>query len=181
MKKVFIDVGAFTGDTIRLFLQGEFTHDDPRDYEMVAFEPDARHHDGLYAIAKEHPALHIIPAAAWLHGDGVDFAVPGDQEDMGASVMRSKRVWQDGQVLRVPSVDFPAWLEQYRGAYVVVKMDVEGAEFPILEALLASGGIDIIAKLFVEFHANKVPEYTSTYCNELIAQLRVRTNLIEWH
>jgi hypothetical protein len=41
----------------------------------------------------------------------------------------------------------------------VVKLDVEGAEFPILERLVDEGTDALVAELLVEWHDDKMPAY----------------------
>eukprot|EP01062_Namystynia_karyoxenos_P070959 TRINITY_DN66374_c0_g1_i1.p1 TRINITY_DN66374_c0_g1~~TRINITY_DN66374_c0_g1_i1.p1 ORF type:complete len:332 (+),score=66.56 TRINITY_DN66374_c0_g1_i1:80-1075(+) len=54
----------------------------------------------------------------------------------------------------VPSIDFPAWLLDHARAadFVVVKMDIEGAEFAVIRALIASGAHRLIDELYFECH-----------------------------
>jgi len=58
--------------------------------------------------------------------------------------------------MSVPMVDFPTWLAQHFTAddHVVVKMDIEGAEFPIMDLLLSSGNGCLIDVLAMECHAS---------------------------
>jgi len=60
-----------------------------------------------------------------------------------------------GPTMTVPMVDFPKWLTQSftKEDYVVVKMDIEGAEFPILNTLLDGPNGCIIDVLALECHS----------------------------
>lgn len=173
-------MGAFNGDTVNLFLQGGFVAE-PEQYEIFAFEVNPKYHPALNELAARVPKLTVIPKAAWISDDEIDVAIDTSVQDWGSSIMHGKAVWKTGQIIKSPAVDFSKWIAQFSGDYVVMKMDVEGAEFPILERMLSDGTIDVVARAYVEFHPNKVPEYTGTYCNDLIQRLRRRTNLYEWH
>jgi FkbM family methyltransferase len=77
--------------------------------------------------------------AAWLY----DGTVPAHNSGTTMAV-------GDGDQL-VPCFDLSAWLRRLRRK-VVLKMDVEGAEYPLLEQLLADGTDRWISELVVEWH-----------------------------
>jgi FkbM family methyltransferase len=101
--------------------------------------------------------------AAWI-GDGeVEFARVRGLRGWDSTVMRDKnekREWTGaGDIVRVPCFDFSAWLRELPPP-PIVKLDVEGAEFPILEKLVADGTDVLVAELLVEWHDDKMPEYS---------------------
>ena len=59
----------------------------------------------------------------------------------------------------VPAVDFSAWLRRTvsPGDRVVVKMDIEGAEYPVLAKLVDEGTINLISVLYIEWHYDRFP------------------------
>jgi FkbM family methyltransferase len=59
-----------------------------------------------------------------------------------------------------PAIDFSRWVMDNvpEDAFVFVKMDIEGAEYDVIERLLESGAADRIDILAVEWHAHKFPE-----------------------
>ena len=59
--------------------------------------------------------------------------------------------------VRVRTIDFAQWLgERFcRADAVDVKMDIEGAEFQVLEHLLRTGRADLIDTLAIEWHTTK--------------------------
>ena len=73
----------------------------------------------------------------------------------------------------VPAIDFSRWLKETVARhteptgskpFVVVKMDIEGAEYAVLEKLLDDGTITLVSELMVEFHTqqfdkNQRPHY----------------------
>lgn len=65
----------------------------------------------------------------------------------------------------------------------IMKIDVEGAEVPILEAILSSGLMDRIDRIFAETHEKKIPqlaERTRQIRNASKARWPGRINL-DWH
>jgi hypothetical protein len=83
----------------------------------------------------------------------------------------SRHEWTSaGEVIRVPCFDFSSWLRRL-DERPVVKLDVEGAEFPILERLHEEGTDALIAELLVEWHDEKMPDF-ATRKAALLASLR---------
>ena len=56
----------------------------------------------------------------------------------------------------VHAIDFGQWLLTHtrHEDFVLVKMDIEGAEFVVLPSLLASGAACLIDELYLECHTN---------------------------
>ncbi len=64
---------------------------------------------------------------------------------------------------------------------IFIKMDIEGAEFPVLRKMAADGNLQYVKKLWVEFHERFVPGETFQSKKQLIADLSQHTEVIEWH
>ena len=97
--------------------------------------------------------------AAWVSDGELEFARVRGFRGWDSTVMKEKnsRGEWDGaaDVIRVPCFDFPAWLRRLPEP-PVVKVDVEGAEFPILERLAEVGADALVEHLFVEWHDAKM-------------------------
>lgn len=102
--------------------------------------------------------------AAWIEDGEIELAMVHGLRAWDSTVMRdkdSRGEWSgvgSREVTRVPAFDLAAWLLGLPEA-AVVKMDVEGAEFPILERVLETGADTKIARLLVEWHDDKMPGY----------------------
>jgi FkbM family methyltransferase len=112
--------------------------------------------------------------AAWIEDGEIEFARVRGLRGWDSTVMRSKNAkgeWSGaGSVIRVQAFDFSAWL-RWLSEPPIVKLDVEGAEFPILEKLVEDGTDALVAELLVEWHDEKMPEYAQRR-TELVAALR---------
>lgn len=112
--------------------------------------------------------------AAWIQDGEVEFARVRGLRGWDSTVMRAKNArgeWTGaGDVIRVPCFDFSSWL---RGLPEppVVKLDVEGAEFPILEKLVADGTDVLVSELLVEWHDDKMADQVERRA-ALLASLR---------
>lgn len=179
-RKIFIDLGAYNGDTIEMFMLG-LIEPNPEQFEIYGFEPSPDQIKPLKYLAEKYPGLNIFHKAAWIENCQLEFTVDESADPLGSTLMRSKRNWGAGKIVKVWCFDFDRWIKKFEGDYVVVKMDIEGAEFPLLRKLIASGNIKIISKLWVEFHPNKVTDFTTTEKDELIDQLKTLTEFRSWH
>ena len=100
--------------------------------------------------------------AAWIEDGEIEFARVRGLRGWDSTVMRAKnsrREWTGrSEVVRVPCFDFSSWL---RGLAEppVVKVDVEGAEFPILERMHDDGTDALVAELLVEWHDEKMVDF----------------------
>lgn len=68
-------------------------------------------------------------------------------------------------VTQIKSVDFSNWLSDIfnkhtNGAdpFIALKMDIEGAEYDVLERMIENGTMAYVGYLAVEFHARRFPE-----------------------
>ena len=112
---------------------------------------------GLVEGETEHAGTRVVLArkAAWIEDGEVEFARVRGLRGWDSTVMRAKNAqgeWTgSGDVIRVPCFDFSSWL---RGLPEppIVKLDVEGAEFPILEKLVEDGSDALVSELLVEWH-----------------------------
>ncbi len=110
---------------------------------LYGFDPAAT--PASYVLT-ETPVV-IEQSAAWTYNGTMKFSGNGDS----ATVMSTSSAW-NGTERDVPCFDFSEWLEAFDGTEVVVKMDIEGSEVPILEKVIADGTDNRISLLIVEWH-----------------------------
>ena len=56
---------------------------------------------------------------------------------------------------------------------VICKMDIEGAEFDVLEKIISKGGINRINTILIEWHANRFPNKWELRIRRAIIKLRL--------
>lgn len=112
--------------------------------------------------------------AAWIEDGEIEFAHVRGFRAWNSTVMRAKnsrREWSgSGEVIRVPCFDFSSWLRGLEEP-PVVKFDVEGAEFPILERMVEDGTDRLVAEALVEWHDDAMPDFAERKA-DLVARLR---------
>lgn len=133
-------------------------------FDIYAWEMDPAFHARIRdAIPRVRPhRLTLVPAAAWVADGRMEFAgsMALDGHQMG-QLQAVGALPGAKNVSSVLTLDFGRWLRQTVQShdYVAVKMDIEGAEFPLLEHMLATGVLCLVDELFVEIHFNR---YQST-------------------
>lgn len=178
MSNIYIDLGAGDGDTILQFrnwrgLLNIHYPDSYKDWIAYGFEPNPAMERKWKRHIKEDTI--IKKEAAWTT-DGVITLSIG-QPYYKSSVMKEKKDYQEGKKMVVPCFDFSKWIEQFRGDTVILKMDIEGAELPILTKMMEDGTDTIPTVTFVEWHDGKMPTYHS---NKHVILDKYKGNIREW-
>ena len=120
--------------------------------------------------------------AAWIEDGVIEFARIRGLRAWDSTVMRAKNSrgeWAPTrlrEVVPVPCFDFSAWLRTLPEA-PVVKMDVEGAEFPILERMVEDGTDSLVSELLVEWHDDKMDDFAERKARLLG---RLRCPVVDW-
>jgi FkbM family methyltransferase len=113
--------------------------------------------------------------AAWIEDGEIEFARVRGLRGWDSTVMKAKDSrgeWSTaGHVMQVTCFDLSAWLRTLPEP-PVIKLDVEGAEFPILEHVHDEGTDALIAELLVEWHDEKMSEDLAGRRAELTSILR---------
>ena len=82
---------------------------------------------------------------------------------------------------RVPCFDFGQWLSCVgTGAAITIKMDIEGAKYPVLEDMIDTGAIDLVDDLFCEWHLDRFPDIPEARHLAVVNQVKSRTRLHPW-
>lgn len=154
-------------------------------FEMVTFEPN----DSFCGFYAEFPRHSLIRSA--VHDrDGVQKFYLDREDGDGSTLFRNKLTREDGgygtldkaHPVIVDTVDLSKWLADNTrpSDYVILKLDVEGAEYDILEKMLRDGTLDRLAYLFVEWHWNKVGIPWERHGTVVRALRRRHVPVMEW-
>ncbi len=145
------------------------------DPEMIyGFDPSPEFtlSEQVKAAAGLHRPCQLVQQAAWLYdgqieyhsghlsGGGNNLGVAARRLGAGPTVMGRLGVVGEGSE-SVPCFDFSEWLGEHGPA--VVKMDIEGAEYGLLERLVDDGRTHLITELLIEWHA-AVPHELLKHC-----------------
>ena len=155
---VFLDCGTHYGQGLNQFMQRFYMNDT---WCIETFEANPV----TYKKFKPHRPKFItaINAAVSDHDGVIPVYIetpPGEGDTgMGTSII-SPDIWHPASsdnfkvTVDVPCIDFSRIIRSYRDTdNIIVKMDIEGAEYDVLEKLIADGTIHYINHLAVEWHS----------------------------
>ena len=139
--KTYIDCGCFIGDTINIAERYGIK-------EIYAFDAVP------FKEWENYPNVKFEAKAVWIYDGEIDFC---DLKTNGSTLISGKDKYTNDKLIKVKCFDFSKWLERFRGYdKVVVKMDIEGAEYEVLKKVIDDKNDDIITDLTIEFHAHKI-------------------------
>lgn len=152
-RSLFVDCGAFDGCSVVMFLLSH-PHCD-----CVSFEPNPE----LWPYFADLPTT-LNRAAAYVYDGEISFTIDPVDAD-GSSLVLGKRIDfhrkvhdPDCPIAHVPCVDISNYIARARSVYdeIILKLDVEGAEYDILEKMTVDGTIHMVSKIYCEFHGSKI-------------------------
>jgi FkbM family methyltransferase len=187
MKKIFLDCGAHDGCSVRKFLD---IVKDSSEYEIHSFEPNPK-------LEKYHPVGPAIfhKSAVWTEDGDItfyNFSTTGGSSILDIKNQRNLRKvnekpkWMEKfgkpEAIKVNSINLSNWIKDSfeEEDYIIIKMDIEGAEYAILQQMILDGTIEYVNELWIEWHFSRDPTV-----NSMIQQLTTVFNqkaikLVEW-
>ncbi len=158
MKTYFIDCGAHCGESILTAKQrfGINTH-------VISFEPIPYLANQLTEIHKDNDTVQIVNACVWIN-DEIEKIYVSTQITDGSSLLGSKVNDLDEKVyIEVPCVDLSKWIQETftSNDYVILKLDIEGAEYEVLNKMIEDGSIKLIKELWGEHHIDRMKDERS--------------------
>lgn len=137
-----LDLGAYTGDTVRDLLNAGAA---PK--TVFAVEPDARTYAKLAAYAKQETRTAVVPvhAAAWNRRETLAFGAAGNR---GSALGQ-----QSAKTVPVPGIPVDEILGDARVDYI--KFDVEGTERQAIDGLSAHIARDLPTLLVSVYHRSE--------------------------
>jgi FkbM family methyltransferase len=170
---IYLDVGSNRGDTIRNFFLERSSEAnnpnpfrfpyDPRRFRVVAFEPlRSVHEASLTALQEKYPFEIVWAAAGTSDTETVRIYHDDDGREEWAAGIKS--LFSE-RYEEVPQVDLSAWLRRNVRLEdeVLIKMNIEGAEFAILDKMIADGTLCLLDKAHIYFHPHFFNETGEMY------------------
>jgi len=169
VKKIYLDLGAWNGDSILEF-QKYFKD---KDYSIFAFECEPRLRKELIILGLEH-SFNVIFKAAGLY-NGLASLYPGiENYTQSSSLLPSKTTYIDKKnSVIVKSIDFSQWLMNNfeEDDFIICKMNIEGMEYDLLENMIEDGSIRFISYLFISWHYHKLEDFPVDRHHALLKKL----------
>jgi len=180
MRKIFLDCGAHDGCSVRMF---EKIYDDKKEYEVYSFEGSTSqrlgslqkyHQKNCYKFKKNE----VIPKLVWIFDGKVSF----NGWNQSIKQFSSVDTPNTGFPAVVESLDFSKWIKDNfnKDDYIVLKMDIEGAEYEVLNKMIKDGTMSYINKFYGELHGLK-KGFSVQETNTLIDKINNKYNLKVWN
>jgi FkbM family methyltransferase len=169
MKKVFLDCGAWGGYSVRVFRQ---IYDPSCEYEIYSFEPNPRY------ISFPKFENHIFyNKAVWVKDEVRDFYLDNTtRKKAGSSLMEEKTTGNldKKNPIKVKCIDIDKWIKENfdKDDHIILKLDIEGAEYAVLQHMIINGSLEYINEIFIEWHWHKIGLSKDDHVN-LIKQIKI--------
>lgn len=143
-----------------------------RGCQVHAFEPDPYTFSRLIQNTRQFPNVICHNQAIGATRSRVklfrtpNFDLNPDSASKSSSLCIDKSNIDTTNFVEVEQIDFCEFLRSLGKQVSLLKMDIEGAEVPVIEHMISSGAIELCDQVFVETHEDRVPT------------LAERTNLI---
>ncbi len=152
-KKLFIDCGGYDGCSVIKFLMKN------PDFDVISFEANPE----LWSYHDRLPNF-LVKKAVYSHNGEMEFTVDPLDAD-GSSLIKEKVIDFSGKIknsdcpkIKVSCVNLSEFVKEQFSKYehIELKLDVEGAEYAILEAMLKDDTLKYVKRLYAEFHWSKI-------------------------
>jgi len=149
---IFVDGGAHIGESYLAFqktdLYSQFQ------WEVFAIEANPHLADRLPHV----PRLTVIDKAIWVSDGTLEFFM--ESETSGANSLFEKQFDKNNPTMaptsiEVESFDFSQWLKSNftERDYIILSLDIEGAEYPVLDKMFEDGTMKYLDRLYIELHS----------------------------
>ena len=155
MRKIFIDGGANVGQSITKFkdLYGE-----TQDFEVFCFEASSNPHllsrlnDSIEKNKNNFSSITLYNKALHTYDGEVIFYDSGRES---SSTIRKKN--PNGRKITIGCTDLSNWIISNfkKEDFIILKLDVEGSEYQIIEKMIKDGSIEYVNTIAGEIHGLK--------------------------
>jgi len=147
MKKIFIDGGAHTGESIDLFRK---LYQDHEQYEIHSFEPNP---DMWPILEQKNVILH--KEGLWSVDCTKDFFTGKHSESSTFLLDKVSGKIDYNHPVKTKCIGLGKWIVDNfsKDDFIILKLDVEGAEYEILNNLIETGVIEYVDILYGELHS----------------------------
>jgi FkbM family methyltransferase len=195
-QKIFVDCGFNAGEMLERFVNAL------PDFQFYGFEVNCEYFAASAAeLQKRYPNILDLNFSAVSDHDGTaSFYIAGQKKGIlrgeATTILPDfhEKQFIEQRQYEVPTIDFSRWLKkmfaQHKKAdgskpFVVVKMDIEGAEYAVLEKLVRDETITLVSELMVEFHTqqfdgNRRPHYAQREADIRDGLSHFSVKLLNW-
>ena len=193
--KLFLDCGTNLGQGLNYF-NNKYKLFNNNEWKIYTFEPNP--YIPLDNMFKNVNNIVKLKKAIWINDDKIKFICKGKKEKSDRIKYNEDRFQGGGSQLQITKknndiqchietdfidvecINFSNFLKNNKDKFteIIVKMDVEGAEFEIIDHLIDNDTLKIITELYIETHGrfNFTPEELDSKKKEIDI---IENNLLE--
>tara|TARA_R100001510_G_C7633752_1_gene192262 strand:+ start:311 stop:976 length:666 start_codon:yes stop_codon:yes gene_type:complete len=159
-KNVFFDGGANKGQSLQAFMKN---WPNSKNFEIHCYEPDRLALDVTKKLVQSEfrefkNNIHTFRKAVWIKDGEIDFFTKAPASE-GNTILYEKVKKENRSFIkkRVECMDLSKWIEKNIKPedFFILKLDIEGAEYKVVEHLDQSGVLPLIDVFFLEIHGLK--------------------------
>lgn len=161
IKKIFLDLGTNLGQGLREF-EKKFSLLNNPEWKIFCFEPN--NDIDLNSLFPNVNNIEYYNKAIWIEDTILKFRKQGHGHDkligLGSKIECVEKKYNPSNCVykidNVEAINFSDFLIKLKSKYpktsIYVKMDIEGAEFEVIDHLTKTGSINLIDELYCECH-----------------------------
>lgn len=167
MKKIILDCGSHLGESVKKF-RGMFPKDD---CEFHMFEPNTY----LYNTFNSNPEFDSCKKYNKAISNKNEivklWGCTKNINSVGSTLEKSKADWdqiEESDFIEIESIDLSDFIVKNfsKDDYIILKLDIEGAEYDTLDKLFETGAIYYVNEFYCEFHSQWLsPEFSQRESN----------------
>ena len=155
-RKIFVDVGGHLGESILKFYSEV---DNAAEYQIFSFEPYAEAFTQLTQNTHRIKNCQLLNQAVGIEDAIVDLYPGHSHLGEGSTLLPGKKTGavEYTQPIKVEMIDFNRWFNENicPTDQVIVKLNIEGGEYPLVLHMLKHQLLTRISVLYVQWHADK--------------------------
>jgi FkbM family methyltransferase len=150
--KAFVDLGAYDGDTLDIAIRKYRGFD-----RFYAIEPLSENFARLKRRFAGRSDVVLVEAAADVTSGKSRLFLGSDDSNLGGSLCSNKMNCSN-QAQEVETIDFADFVARtfQPSDYVVLKIDIEGKEYDLLDRMIETGSIRRVDRLYCEWHHERI-------------------------
>ncbi len=147
---VFLDCGSHNGHTLEEVTKPQYDFD-----LIIGFEPMPREYLELVERFGKTPRVRLYNFG--LSDRTGSAPVYGTNDNLGASLFAAKNDVEPDVITECDFVEASEFVRQLESDDVILKLNCEGAEVPILHNLIDTGAIHRLRNVMIDWDVRKIP------------------------
>jgi FkbM family methyltransferase len=165
---IFLDCGFYAGHALRKYIEAGVVD---KTWTIYGFEPNPDI-EVESQLAQYDVDIKLIKKAVWTKNGKITFHIAGRNDAAGIANLTGHH---EPKEVEVKTFNFSKFVADLPPAdKIICSMDIEGAEYVVLEKMIKDKTIDRFDILDIEFHHRFMLDYDQTHSQALIDQIEAK-------